>query len=158
MNPEHLHALVIDRHFDELTPEVTALLDAYLATHPNAQHEADDIIASLALAGRTLELHPELARVTEPDAFMRPPTILGTARSKWAGLAIAASIALVAAMSGFYAGSQKREPTAAVNVPPSEIAKQSGPWARYRMVADPRGLGMQVVRVDKPEQKGEMFQ
>ena len=40
MKPESLNALIIDRHFGELSPEAEELLEQHLATHVEARAEA----------------------------------------------------------------------------------------------------------------------
>jgi len=160
MNSEHLEALVIDHHLGELTPEVSGLLEAYLAAQPAAAAEAAGIIATLSLARQTLEVHPELAKIKENDRLISSPHIVTVRPRKWPLLAAAAAIALLAAASGFFAGSQRMETgeTATAATENKAATPASSPWARYRMVVDPRGQGMQVVRVDDPKRSGEVYQ
>lgn len=157
MNADHFEALVIDEHFGELTPEVSALLHAYLAAHPEARAQAADIRATLSLAKQTLEQHPELARVTAAEAGLRAPLVQAAPRQQWKPLAAAAALALLAAAGGFHYGSQRSSPPPVVAQEPAAPAQKS-PWTRYRMVIDPQGQGMQVVRVDEPKQAREVYQ
>lgn len=151
MNPSSLHALVIDRHFGELSPEAAELLELHLAGNADAQAEAQRILRALAVTQKTVMQHPELARVTwvekTPSRPARRPSFM-----PW--LARAAAVLLLAALvgaGGFLAGrsSTAAPATAAVEekAPPTPSRKES-PWARYRMTFDPAGQGMQVVRVD----------
>lgn len=160
MKKEHLNALVIDRHFGELSAEVAALLDAYLASHPEAQAEAAHVIESLDLTGRTLTQHPELVRLEEPEPVVRAPMMLAPKGPMWARAAAVALFAALAATGGFYAGSN-RSPEASFSknteiMSPTPHGKPS-PWTRYRMTADPVG-GMQVVRVTHSQAMEEIIQ
>lgn len=159
MNPSSLHALVIDRHFGELSPEAAELLELHLAENASAQAEAQRILRALAVTQKTVMQHPELARV--PLAEKMPSS--GTAQPRrgaslmpW--LARAAVVLLLAALTGaggFLAGRSSAR-SAAATVPASKAealaaatpTRKESPWARYRMTFDPVGQGMQVVRVD----------
>ncbi len=156
MNPSSLHALVIDRHFGELSPEAAELLELHLASDADAQAEAQRILRALAVTQKTVLQHPELARVAWVDKAPVPapagPPRRAAPMSSW--LARAAAVLLLAALTGtggFLAGrassavamTEAQAPTA-----PPEPARTESPWARYRTTYDPAGLGMQVVRVD----------
>lgn len=155
MNPQSLHALVIDRHFGELAPEAADLLEHHLAQNPAARTEAERILQSLAVTGDAMLRHPELAQVA-------PVAKASTARSWQPALSVwmlrAAALLLlatVAAAAGFITGRSTAPVTAnpvllAAVSQPSEVSSKSGPWARYRMSFDPSGSGVQVVRVDVP--------
>jgi hypothetical protein len=154
MNTESLHALTIDRHFGELSPEAAELLDHYLAQNSAALLESERILQSLTVTGEAIVLHPELARVG-PVARAKPASTLRPAIKPW--LMRAAAVVLLtatAAAVGFVAGRSRTAPQ--VNAPVIAAASQtsasanSGPWARYRVSYDPTGSGMQVVRVDVP--------
>lgn len=149
MKPSSLHALVIDRHFGELTPEAVELLDLHLAQHPDARAEAERILASLAVTQEAVMRHPELAHVMPASVekavapLARRPVIM-----PW--LARAAAIALLAAIAGvagFVAGRSESRvaDNSKASAPPP---RKESPWARYRLSFDPAGQGMQVVRVD----------
>jgi anti-sigma factor RsiW len=147
MKPESLHALIIDRHFGELSPEAVELLEHHLAANTHARAEAERILESLQITHDAVLQHPELARVavTSPVA---PKTTRQPALFPW--LARAAAILLLAALTGaggFFAGRSNSPTTTASGGNASEPRRES-PWAQYRMSFDPAGEGMQVVRVD----------
>lgn len=154
MNPQSLHALVIDRHFGELAPEAADLLDHHLAQDAGARAEAERILQSLAVTGDAMLRHPELARVA-PAVRAKVVRPWFPAVSTWMLRAAAlVLLATVAGAVGFLTGrSTAPEGTAPVLLAaasrPAESAK-AGPWARYRMSFDPSGSGVQVVRVDVP--------
>jgi anti-sigma factor RsiW len=156
MNPTFLHALIIDRHFGELSPEATELLELHLAQNAEARAEAERVLQSLAVAREAVLQYPELSRVAPAERTETP------ARRRLAGmpwLARAAAIVLLAALAaagGFVAGRSGPKiagsETASPEVnPPQTTPPKAGPWARYRMQFDPTGSGMQVVRVDTTE-------
>jgi anti-sigma factor RsiW len=162
MKPESLHALIIDRHLGELSPEAAELLEHHLAGHAAARTEAERILQSLNITRDAVLRHPELARVaaSERQAAVAPQH----ARiMPW--LARAAAVLLLAALTGaggFLAG--RSETQALAKGSPSAAAeaqatpRKESPWARYRMTFDPSGDGMQVVRVDTPNLEGESIQ
>lgn len=160
MNPKHLEALVIDHHFGELTPEVSGLLEAYLSTHPAAAAEAADILAILSLTRQTLEVHPELAKMKESDRLISSPHLLQTRTRKWPLMAATAALALLAATGGYFAGNRSTGTSGAVTAVTEvqNAVPTARPWTRYRMVIDPRGHGMQVVRVDDSKRSEEAYQ
>lgn len=157
MNPSSLHALVIDRHFGELSPEAAELLDLHLAENAGSQAEAQRILRALAVTQKTVLQHPELAcmplveKTPSPDAA--PPRFRAALLPR---LARAAAVLLLAALTGtggFLAG--RSSASSAVATAPEVAApapavppRKESPWARYRMTFDPAGQGMQVVRVD----------
>src|SRR4051794_23848678 len=104
MNPQSLHALVIDRHFGELAPEAAELLEHHLLQDPAARAEAERVLSSLTVTGEAVLRHPELARVAS----------LQSAKStSWRRVAIAPwmlraaallFLAAIAAAAGFVTG------------------------------------------------------
>lgn len=153
MKPESLHALVIDQHSGELSPEMVELLETYLATNPAAREEAARIVEVLRITGEAVAQHPECVRVFPPTEI-KP---VRAARRKWASplwLKAAAVIAFSAltAAGGFYIGSARSGSAVIASATPVAPRKDS-PWARYRMALDPLGGGMQVVRVDLAEKE-----
>jgi len=149
MKPSSLHALVIDRHFGELTPEAAELLDLHLARHPEARAEAERILTSLAVTHDAVMRHPELVRVMPASAGKVAAAVpRRSVMMPW--LARAAAITLLAAIAGvagFVAGrSESRVADSSKTTAPSP--RKESPWARYRLSFDPAGQGMQVVRVD----------
>jgi hypothetical protein len=155
MNAESLHALAIDRHFGELSPEAAELFDHYLAQNPAARSECDRILESVAATGHAISRHAELVRVP-PVLKMHHPA--APRRSMAPALMRAAALvffALTAATVGYVAGRTTSESSSAAPVvaaagQSSASSANSGPWARYRVSYDPAGSGMQVVRIDVP--------
>jgi anti-sigma factor RsiW len=147
MKPSSLHALVIDRHFGELTPEATELLELHLAQNADARAEAERILASLSVTHDAVLRHPELARVMPARVGKSAaPALRRTFVMPW--LARAAAIALLAGAAGFFAGRSKSRMASGDIESPTQTPRQENPWAKYRMSFDPAGEGMQVVRVD----------
>ena len=151
MRPESLQALLIDRELGELPSEATELLDAWLAEHPESSAAVPSILRTLDTASAAVRRFPELAR-PEPNVITFP-----AARFRWVPLALAASIMLLlggATWLGFRAGQVTTQQavagtgreTAIASTP--NTARNSGPWARYALVSDPRG-GLTVVRRDR---------
>jgi hypothetical protein len=144
MKPESLHALIIDRHFGELTPEVAELLELHLASHAGARAQAERILQSLNITRDVVLRHPELSRVISMEKRADP-----VLRRSWGmpWLARAAAVLLLAALTGvggFLAGRSELQTVTETKAVP----RKESPWARYRMTFDPAGDGMQVVRVD----------
>lgn len=154
MNPQSLHALVIDRHFGELAPEAAELLELHLMQNPGARAEAERILQSLATAGDAVLRHPELARVLPAGKTKSALSWLPTVRPWMLRAAALVLLAAVAATAGFITGRSaapvETEPALLASVSQPTLARKAGPWARYRMTFDPSGNGMQVVRVDVP--------
>ncbi len=67
MNRDFLETLLMDRALNELPPETTRLLDAYLADHPELQPLDESIQETVAIGERAV--HAELP--TELPAFPR---------------------------------------------------------------------------------------
>lgn len=144
MKTESLHALIIDRHFGELSPEAVELLELHLAANEHARAEVDQILESLRLTQEAVMRHPELARVpmtnaTPPKIVKKSPTMPWMAR--------AAAVALLAGTAGFFAG-RSNAPELAASSEKTPAPRKESPWAKYRMTFDPAGEGMQVVRED----------
>lgn len=147
MKPESLHALIIDRHLGELSPEAVELLEHHLAANAGARIEAERVLESLNITREAMLRHPELARVPVTAAAgqtaSRRPSMM-----TWMARAAALLLAALAGAGGFLAGrldtaGGKSTATATPGAP-----RKESPWARYRMTFDPAGEGMQVVRVD----------
>lgn len=58
MKPEHLESLLLDRELGELSPAATALLEEYLARHPEAADPAKRLTATVDLARQALATPP----------------------------------------------------------------------------------------------------
>lgn len=146
MKPESLHALIIDRHFGELSPEAAELLEHHLAANAAARAEAERIHESLNITRDAVLRHAELAHVPV-KAPVVPHVVKRPAFMPW--LARAAAVVVLAALTGvggFVMGRADSRPQAVTeNV---SAPRRESPWAKYRMSFDPAGDGMQIVRVD----------
>lgn len=154
MKPSSLHALVIDRHFGELSPEAIELLDLHLAQDEAARAEAERIVQSLGVTQEAVLRHPELGRVV-PEVKTAPPAVRRVTLMPW--LARAAAVGLLAGLAGaggFVAGrsqsaAQFHNATTAPSLAMTQAKpRRQSPWAQYRMTFDPAGDGVQVIRVD----------
>ncbi len=147
MNLQSLHALIIDRHFGELSPEAAELLDFHLAQNAEARAEAERVLQTLGVTREAVLRHPELALVT---AMEKPATSTASRWTAWSWMARAAALVLLAALAstfGFMAGRAGQSPaTSTAEKVMSSAPRKSSPWARYRMTLEPNG--MQVVRVE----------
>jgi len=154
MNSTSLHALIVDQHCGELSPEVADLLESHLAQDAEARAEANRIRQTLAVTEDTVFRHPELARVETVGPASAPRfSTRGGFGTSW--LAKAASIALLASLTGaggfFFGKRQDSAPstmTLAVASTAQTSPRKDSPWARYRIVPEQKGAGIQVVRVD----------
>jgi anti-sigma factor RsiW len=155
MNPQSFHALIIDRHLGELSPEAGELLDLHLAQNPAARSEAERILQSLAATGDAMHQHPELSQVppvSKSNAMVSCRRSIAPWMMRAAALML---LTLTAATLGFVTGrarpsSEGGTGTFAAVSQSSAPTSKSSPWARYRVTYDPAGSGMQVVRVDVP--------
>lgn len=146
MKPESLHALIIDRHFGELSPEAEEMLDHHLSANAAARAEAERILDSLNVTRDAVLRHPELARV---PVMPQSKALKSRRSSAMPWLARAAAMLLLAAVAGgggFVAG--RSESSASNSLENNVAPRKESPWARYRMSFDPAGDGLQVVRVD----------
>lgn len=143
MNAEQLEALIIDQSLGELPDDVSALLDAYLAQHPDQAAVAPRIRNALAATEAAVTERPGLFRVSHdetnaPDRGARPPVLLSLFASsamKWAAALAALALGTGA---GFFVGRQGGAPSAAIVVDPEHEARDSSPpdaspWARYQV-------------------------
>ncbi len=152
MNPTSLQALIIDRHFGELSPEAAELLALHLTQNAEARAEAERVLQSLATTHRAVLQHPELVvGVPLEKTTSLPPKVLP--RTPWLARAAALIVfAMIAATAGFMAGRSSPPPAVASQRSPTSPATNSSyrtsPWARYRLAFNPKDNGMQVVRVD----------
>jgi len=156
MKTESLHALVIDHHAGELSPEVVELLESYLAANPAAREESTKLLSVIEVTSQTVNQHPELVRtfaaVSQPDA----PRAQLLAMPVWLKMAAVFAFAALTALGGYHAGSGQRvggsHSSQLAHTAPMTPRKDS-PWARYRMETD--GVGkIQVVRVDSNSMEG----
>lgn len=157
MNAQSLHALIIDRHFGELSPEATELLAAHLAQNPEAQAEADRILGALAITEQTVLEHPDLVQMGYGEKKLAPVEAAPTVRKGWftpAVLAKAAAVVVllgVSGVTGFFAGrtqplSSPTPTVASVNVV-TQAPRSDSPWASYRLAHDPNSGELRAVRV-----------
>lgn len=155
MKTSSLHALVIDRHFGELTPEAAELLDLHLAHHAEARAESERILASLSVTHDAVLRHPELARVVPSpvEEAVVPAPRRSSATSWLARAAVMALLAAVTGVMGYHIGQSESRTSAGAVETTVPSPRKGSPWARYRMSFDPAGEGMQVVRVDAHDLK-----
>jgi len=147
MNPSSLHALIVDQHLGELSPEAAELLDLHLARDPAAREEAHRIKQTLGVTAEAVLRHTELGRVMRETGTPR--------RLTWLPLAKAASIALLATLAagaGFVAGTQQDHqtplPISTLVSPAEPSPRKDSPWARYRIANERSNGNLQIVRVD----------
>ncbi len=151
MNAKHLESLIIDQALDELPEDVSALLDAYLATHPDARAEAEDIRDAMGLAHRTLQDHPELVRNRETDDLPAKSQVAQfITQITQTRLAQAALLVLTAGILGFVIG-HRDTPDSQATLAKVETAESNEspsapiPWARYRIAENSLGSGLSAV-------------
>jgi hypothetical protein len=152
MNSTSLHALIIDQHFGELSPEAAELLEAHLAQDASARAEADRIRQTLAVTGEAVVQHPELAQA-EPEDVSEKRDALRHRFPDASWLAKAAAIAAFASLTwtvGFWSGKKQDVaspgPASMIATATQQPPRTDRPWARYRIASASHGL--QVVRVD----------
>jgi hypothetical protein len=129
MKPETLQSLLMDREMSELSPEVTELLDAYLAANPSARREAEAVARTVQTTRETVRRFPELAardnRVVSFAAWFSP----------W--LARAAALIVVAGAAAWLGYRAGRPPVAPVAR--TEHKQFEGLWTQYNVAYDARG-------------------
>ena len=175
MNTPELQALLVDHHLGELSPEVTALLEAYLVSDPAARAESARIEETLGLTRRAVVEHPEL--VSLPLAAAVSPKEVAPEKAKqrkpmpaWLKVAAALTLAALTGSGGYLAGGSKARLEAraesksqapvtgplqsrpatdrAVLVAVVDSGKSS-PWAQYRVERQGQGSGLQITRIGK---------
>ncbi|MCB1091646.1 MAG: hypothetical protein KDL87_08945, partial [Verrucomicrobiae bacterium] len=143
MNPEQLESLIIDQSLGELPHDVSALLDGWLALHPEQASIVPAIRNALAATETVVADRPELFRipigvVRSWDEEIRFPPFaswLSTSPVKW--VAIFAALALATSV-GFFFGRQGQcliERNVAAQKPEMEkaVPPETSPWARYQI-------------------------
>jgi hypothetical protein len=140
MTTEHLQALVIDDHLGELSPEVSALLAAYLQSHASAQVEAERIRESMRVMAVTVQTYPSTTMVSPQAPELIP--IKRRSLHKWA--AVAAAL-MLAGVTGWWIGQEGSSSTKPIIAQAQPV---KSPWTRYRIQADPKGNGLQVIPVN----------
>jgi hypothetical protein len=176
MNPEHLQALLVDRHFGELDPATVSLLEHYLSHHPEAREEDARVKETLAVTGLAVARYPEVvarldgasqgcAKASEVPALR---TGLGVVRPAWLKLAAALGVILLSVGTGILfertrtlegqviavqAAPAGLRPVTTPELADAGTAKGS-PWARYRVTPASQGTGLQLWRLE-PGQESE---
>lgn len=109
MNRDFLETLLMDRALNELPPETTELLDAYLADHPEMQPLDDSIQETVAIGQRAVhaELPTELPGFPKERMLFRRRFAGWNTASRW--ISVAASL-LVGIGIGMSAMQWKDEP------------------------------------------------
>lgn len=153
MKTEYLHALVIDHHLGELSPEAAEMLEHFLALHPESRAEADRLRETLAVTATAIQRHPELVVMPGSSVSVNKPRATNW-RSQAARAASVAALALITSIAGFMMGRSSprtldaASSTESIKAKPSTASPSSSPWARYRLVANSTKGGMTVVRID----------
>ncbi|MBL9113816.1 MAG: hypothetical protein JNJ83_02340 [Verrucomicrobiaceae bacterium] len=139
MNSSQLQALLIDDHLGELSPEVSALLTAYLEHNPRARQDAEHIQTTLGIMRQTLHTYPELAQL-DPDS----PTLVRP-RNRLSRIAAVAALVLFTSLgvSHWITSSAQKSQKPALAASPGF----KSPWTRYRLAADPKGNGLNVTPI-----------
>ena len=151
MNSTSLHALVVDHHSGELSPEVAELLETYLGENAGARAEALRIREALSITEETVLRHPELGRVMESkvEGASRKHRIASSWVAKVASIAF---LALLMGGAGFFAGQRMSHsqslPAPAIDDSTLRTPRKESPWARYRIAHERDRNGQHVVRVD----------
>lgn len=127
MNQSQIEALLIDQAMGELTEEGSALLDAYLESHPELAAGAGKIRDSLDLTARVVAGRPDLFRVG--SGADRGPAVI----KPWLKAAAVLALLGLAAGAGFVGGQSsssrdRQTEDRFVETPPPS----SSPWARYQ--------------------------
>ena len=136
MKSETLRSLLVDRELGELAPDVVELLDAYLASVPEARAEAETMARTVHTARETVRRFPELA-ATAPITATSPVEVI---RPWFApSLAYAAAliaVAVIAAWAGFRTGVSKSgaDKTAVATRATDQRFKDL--WTQYQIVYD----------------------
>lgn len=147
LDEKTLQALVIDRHFGELSAEAATLLAHYLEQNAEARLEAGRLVETLGVMARAGV--PVIGDAVVFEEVKTEPVRRGQGMA-W--LARAAGFVLLAGIVGFVTGRSMmdKSPEEAAMVEVVEAAaplRAEGHWARYRLEVDPLDGGMQVVRV-----------
>jgi anti-sigma factor RsiW len=92
MNRDLLEQLLMDQVLNELSPESAALLDAYMADHPEMQSLADSIREAVAIGEKALhaELPTSLPPLPKEKLLSRSRLIPWSVTSRW--MSVAASL------------------------------------------------------------------
>jgi hypothetical protein len=94
MKPEILEALLVDREFGELSPDVVALLDAFLAQNPSAATPAVAVAETVRLTRDSVVRPPEMPCSFAPARFRDGERMVRRVRLRGELLRLAACVAL----------------------------------------------------------------
>jgi anti-sigma factor RsiW len=132
MKIEILEPLLLDHALGELSPEVTALLEAYLAQNPEAAARARALNETLALARQAVAPAPETPRALDRARLRREQRFARSLAFRTELLRLAACLALGLGLGWFLAA--RRVPPAApvaVAVAPLAPAVTVAPPVRF---------------------------
>ena len=152
MKPELLETLLLDRALGELSPEVTALLDAHLAQHPDAARRAAELADTLQLARAVSDTPAEAPhRPLDVERLRRTYRAQQSATRRYEALRLAACLALGLGLGWLARAPQPHVEIAAalphhapVATPASSpvsaptAASPAGFWSVARLVAEER--------------------
>ena len=138
MKPEILRALLADKEFGELTPDVVELLDAYFAAVPEAQSEVKAMAQTIQTARETIHRFPQLATppVTATNSVVETIRLWFAPSFAYAAALIA--VAGLAAWLGFHAAGSRQSVDTKVTVTRAPDHRYDGLWAKYQVAYDSR--------------------
>jgi hypothetical protein len=134
MTPETLRALLMDRELGELSPDIAALLDAYLAASPEARVESEATARTINTTRETVRRFPELAPRADAESEDKVvPIIFWLTR-----IAALAAVVAVSAWGGFWFGSANVRSNSPATTTQSTAHRYDGLWSRYQVARDSR--------------------
>lgn len=136
MKSETLRSLLVDQELGELAPDVVELLEAYLATVPEARAEADAMAHTVHVARETVRRFPELVATPTATATSRVETIYPWFAPWLAYAAVLIAVAWIAAWFGFQAGVSKTGVDRVVVAARAPDHRFEGLWTQYHIVYD----------------------
>lgn len=143
MNSAHLESLLLDRELGELPPAVTALLDAYLADHPDANAHAVNLSATVQLARRavappahTSSPEPNLEPLRRAARPLRASLFPGELYRLAACLALGLGVGWFARLSPLPADSEGLAPPLPIATAGTATEPRSSFWSVARLAAD----------------------
>jgi len=139
MKSETLRSLLIDKELGELAPEAVELLDAYLATVPDARCQADIVARTVHTTRQTVRRFPELiATPSATNAASHIEVIRHWFAPSLAYAAALIAVAGIAAWLGFHAGASRQSVDTKVTVTRAPDHRYEGLWAQYQVAYDSR--------------------
>lgn len=136
MKSETLRSLLVDRELGELAPEVVELLDAYLATVPEARAEADTMARTVHTARETVRRFPELVATAPITATSRIEAIRPWFAPSLAYAAALIAVAGIAMWLGFRAGVSNSGADKTTVATRTIDHRFEGLWTQYHIVYD----------------------